>query len=142
MRDIKIGFILLLVTFSFSALAQHPCGSDAFLEDCAPALGDYTFIKTFDVKPKMGEKTKVSYIMSKGSKFKIVICDQDLKGYEMKVKLYDRNKKLISSNYISSSKKYYPSINYNCTATGVYYIEASFKSTKEGCGVLILGFTK
>ena len=132
-------FLLLVGVINVIQGQGKPCGSDAFLEECAPGLGDYTFVKTFDVKPKMGEKEEVSYIMSKGAKYKIVICDQKIKGYEMKVKLYDRNKKLIFSNYMNS--KYYPSITYTCSATGVYYIEASFKSTKEGCGVLILGFT-
>lgn len=119
------------------------CNTDAFLEECAPALGGHTFIKTFNVSTdKSGPLTKVSYVFSKGSNYKVVICDENIKGNRMKVKLFDRNKKMIATNYMSSSGKYYPALSYTCSATGVYYIEASFKKGKEGCGVVILGFTK
>lgn len=130
------------VLYSFNLKAQS-CGTDAFLDKCAPSLGDFTFIKTFKVNiNKEGEKKEVSYVFSKGSTYRIVICDEEIKGREMKVKLFDRNKKLIASNYLSSSRKYYPVLNYTCTATGVYYVQSSFKPGKKGCGVLILGFTK
>lgn len=130
------------ILFSFNLKAQS-CGTDAFLDKCAPSLGDYTFIKSFMVDvDKEGEKKEVSYVFSKGSTYRIVICDEEVKGKEMKVKLFDRNKKTIASNYLSSSRKYFPVLNYTCTATGVYYVESSFKSGKKGCGVIILGFTK
>lgn len=143
MKLINYMGVLFLMSITSAFISQgNPCGSEAFLEACAPALGEYTFIKTFDIAPKMGEKQEISYIMSKGSKYRIVVCDQDIKGYEMKVKLKDRNQKLIASNYLSEERKYFQTLNYTCPATGVYYIESSFKSNKEGCGVIILGFTK
>ncbi len=126
-----------------SFVLGQSCGTDAFLDKCAPTLGDYTFIKTFMVDiNKEGGRKEVSYVFSKGSTYRIVICDEEIKGNRMKVKLYDRNKKLISSNYLSSSRKYFKVLNYECTATGVYYVESSFKTGKKGCGVIILGFTK
>ena len=135
-----MSFFLLLSGVSINA---QVCGTDAFLDKCAPALRDYTFIKTFKVNvDKEGGEEQVSYVLSKGSTYRIVVCDQELKGNRMKVKLYDRNKKMIASNYLSSSRKYYPVLNYKCTATGVYYVESSFKPGKKGCGVIILGFTK
>lgn len=139
-----LGISLFSIFFLCSFIAKsQSCGTDSFLDQCAPSLGDYTFIKTFmvDVK-KEGEKKEVSYVFSKGSTYRIVICDEGVKGNEMKVTLSDRNKKTISSNYLSSSRKYFPVINYTCTATGVYYVESSFKPSKTGCGVIILGFSK
>ena len=138
----KISIIILPFVLLTSLTPGGPCGSDSFLEACAPELGDYTFLKTFDVVPAQGEKKQVSYIMSKGSKYRIVVCDEDTKGHDMKVKLLDRKKKMIATNYLSDKKKYYPSITFTCPATGVYYMEASFKSSIKGCGVIILGFTK
>jgi len=135
-------FIVFGMLYTFNVSAQS-CGTDAFLDNCAPSLGDFTFIKFFKVNiEKEGTKKKVSYVFSKGSTYRIVICDEGVKGKEMKVKLYDRNKKLIASNYLSSSRKYFPILNYTCTATGVYYVESSFKPSKKGCGVIILGFNK
>jgi hypothetical protein len=123
--------------------SSNPCGSDAFLDNCAPALGEYQYINKFDVNIKEpGGNYEFSYVFSKGTNYRIVICDQNDKSNKMEVKLYDRNKKLIASNYMSSSKEYFPVLNYNCAATGVYHMEAKFKPSKTGCGVVILGFSK
>lgn len=136
--------LLSLLVLAFASMAftsNPPCGTDAFLENCAPSLGDFFFLKTFDVQPKeAGDKTQVKYIMSKGASYRIAICDSGDEKNPMKVKLLNRDKKLIATNYLNS--KYYPSIDFKCTATGVYYIESSFKPNKEGCGAIILGFQK
>jgi len=60
----------------------------------------------------------------------------------LKIKLYDRNKKLVTSNYLSSSKKYFQVLNYKCTAACVYYVESSFKPGKKDYRVLVYGFKK
>lgn len=142
---IFIYFIIILTTTSFISLPTPTpsCDSDDFLDNCAPALGDFTFIKTFNVDvKKSSEKTEYSYVFSKGSEYRIVICDQNIAGKKMVVNFYDRGKKLIGTNYLKSSKKFYPTINYQCSATGVYYIEAFFEEDKTGCGINMLGFKK
>ncbi|MGZ3862962.1 MAG: hypothetical protein ACXVPN_11165 [Bacteroidia bacterium] len=136
--------LFLIVTLSIILSSYKPCtdcGSDAFIDKCAPSLGDYTFIKTFNIQvDKADGKFEFSYVLSKGSNYRIVICDQNSEGNKMIVNFYDRNKKLIASNYLKNSKKFFPSLNYTCSATGVYYIEASFENGKSGCGANILGF--
>jgi hypothetical protein len=133
----------ILVTFALMLCSGNPCGSDAFLNSCAPELGDYTYINKFDIEVnEPGKKPEFSYVFSKGTTYRIVICDQGQSDNRMEVKLYDRDKKLIATNYLSSKKEYFPVLNYKCAATGVYYIESKFKPTKTGCGVVILGFSK
>lgn len=132
---------LLLTSFSFSN--GNPCDSEAFLNKCAPSLEDFVFITTFKIGvEKEGGKTEYSYVLSRGTNYRIVICDQNETGNKMIVNFYDRNKKLIASNYLKASKKFYPSISYPCPATGVYYVEAFFEGNKKGCGLNILGFKK
>jgi hypothetical protein len=59
----------------------------------------------------------------------------------MVLNLYDRNHKLIATN--KANGKYYNKVGYNCTATGVYYIETYIDNNAKGCGVSsILGFKK
>jgi hypothetical protein len=59
----------------------------------------------------------------------------------MVLNLYDRNHKLIATN--KANEKYYNKVGYNCTATGVYYIETYIDNNAKGCGVSsILGFKK
>ena len=146
MKKIKtkasIILVLIVAPFIIASTFTSDCGSDEFLDKCAPSLGDYKFIKTFnvDVAKSGDKKTEFSYVFSKGSNYRIVICDQNAEGNRMIVNFYDRNKKLIASNYLKASKKFFNMLNYTCSATGVYYVESSFEGDKGGCGVNILGF--
>jgi hypothetical protein len=136
----------MLIGLSFimhSFIGSPPCESDEFVDGCAPALGDFVFIKTFNVNiDKPGSKTEYSYVLSRDSEYKIVVCDRNDPGKKMIVNFYDRGKKLIATNYLKSNRKFYPTINYKCAATGVYYVEAYFEGDKSGCGINILGFKK
>ena len=137
------GILIVTLLSLFSFATNPPCESDEFIDSCAPVLGDFVFIKTFNVNiVKPGNKTEYSYVLSRDSEYKIVVCDQNDPGKKMIVNFYDRNKKLIASNYLKATKKFYPTINYKCAATGVYYVEAFFEGDKNGCGINILGFKK
>jgi hypothetical protein len=139
---VKATLGLVLISLS-SFIVNPPCESDDFVDSCAPALGDFVFIKTFNVSvDKPGNKIEYSYVLSRDSEYKIVVCDQNDPGKKMIVNFYDRSKKLVASNYLKSNKKFYPTISYKCAATGVYYVEAFFEGDKSGCGINILGFKK
>ena len=120
------------------------CDSDDFLDNCAPSLDTYTYIKKFPVavKRKKSENTVFSYVFSKGSTYKLIVCDQDSEGGKMIINFYDRNRKLIASSYDKRSRLHHDVLLFPCTATGVYYIEGSFDGSGGGCGVCILGFDK
>ena len=146
-KSINVVICILIFTFHFSlftsAFAQ--CTSDAFLDKCASSLGEFTFIKSFNIsidKKSSDSKYEYSYVFSKGSTYKIIICDENINGNKMIVTLFDRNHKMIATNFNKASKKFYPLFSYPCSATGVYYLEVTFENGKEGCGVNILGFSK
>lgn len=140
----KKALALLVVSLTMmSASIGPPCDSEAFMSSCAPNLEDYVFIKAFPIEStKQGSKSEYSYVLSRGSSYRIVICDQNVNGGRMIINLLDRDKKLIASNYMKSSKKFFSLLNYTCAATGVYYVEAYFEGEKKGCGLNILGFKK
>lgn len=140
MKMLKIILLLTVIMSSASSFGQ--CDSDEFLDNCAANLETYTFIKAFNVSMKKSDKVEYSYVFSKGSSYMIIVCDQNVPGKKMIVNLYDRNHKLIVSSYNRKTKSYYPSLVYPCSATGVYYMEATFEDSKGGCGVCILGFKK
>lgn len=129
-----INILLLIPLLSF----KDKCDTDAMLEQVVPTLQPYTFMKKFDIVDK---KTEYSYVFSRDSEYKIMASNGG-KEVRLILNLYDRNKKLISSNYVKSSKKIYPSVTYKCAATGVYYVESFFEDEKEGCGINVLGFKK
>src|ERR1039458_616769 len=121
-KSINVVICILIFTFHFSlftsAFAQ--CTSDAFLDKCASSLGEFTFIKSFNItidKKSSDSKYEYSYVFSKGSTYKIIICDENINGNKMIVTLFDRNHKLIATNFNKASKKVYPLFSYPCSAT-------------------------
>jgi hypothetical protein len=136
-----LSVAILFLTASF--VSSTACDPEELLKKNAVALDDYVFIKSFNVEThKVEEKVEYSYVLSRGITYRIVICDEDEKGKKMIVNLLDRNKKMIATNYVKANKKFYWTLNYTCSATGVYYVEASFEGGKKGCGLNILGFKK
>ncbi len=134
--------ILFIAVFALPELAFGQCDSDAFLDNCASGLDDFTFIKAFNTSMNKNGTEEYSYVFSKGSTYMILACDPDIDGKRMIVNLYDRNRKLIVSSYNKKTKTFYPDLVYPCSATGVYYMEVTFEGSKGGCGVTVLGFKK
>ena len=136
-RIVKYFFVTVTITLcSISGFSQ--CDDEGFLDKCSGELKDFTFVKSFESSGKQ----EFSYVFSKDHNYLLTVCDQVTGGGRMVVSLYDRNHKLILTSYNKATKKYYPSVGYKCTATGVYYIETSFDENAKGCGVSILGFKK
>ena len=100
-----LGFVLV------AGIANAQCSSDAFMDNCSSALDDFNFIKSFEyANPKGGAKNEYSYVFSKGSTYRIVVCDENIAGNKMVISLYDRNHKLIASNFDKASKKVFPAL--------------------------------
>lgn len=135
---------VLVASFMSLNLKAQSCSSDAFYNECATKLEKALFIKAFEVESKTFKKGETSieynYVFSKGTTYLITSCDKEES--PMIIELYDRNQKLIASNYDKVKKKFYPKIAYPCSATGVYYLKYKFKSNQEACGISMLGFTK
>ena len=98
--------ILIIMAFVIPGNLFAQCDSDTFLDNCASGLETFTFIKAFNTQMKKTDKQEFSYVFSKGSTYMIIGCDQQIKGERMIVNLYDRNHKLIVSNYNKKSGKF------------------------------------
>ncbi len=128
-------FSIIFLIAALEGFSQ--CDNEDFLDKCSSQLNEFTFVKSFE----SSKKTEFSYVFSKDHSYVLTVCDNSTAKGKMMVNLYDRNHKLITSSYNKASKKYYPAISYNCSATGVYYIETDF-SDSNCCGVSILGYKK
>ncbi len=137
-----IGFILLLLPV---VIVSGQCSDKSFLTQCATSLGDYQFTKAYKInKPVMqevGQKKQVeySYVMKKGTDYKLAICSQDTSN-KLIFKLYDNERNLIASSYDKDKDKHYSAITFSCQATDTYYLVGYFEKTPNTCGVGILGF--
>ena len=135
----KKHFITILFTLSIGLYAQAQCSTS----NCPSKLGDFTYIKTIYVDQTKNETkpNQISYLFSKGSTYMILSCDQEIKGSRLIVNIYDKSKNLIATNKVK--RKVYPSIEYPCPATGMYYIESYYEEdSKDPCGVNVIGFKK
>lgn len=145
MKNFKVLILIILLGGVFMpGNISGQCDSEGFLDECVPSLDTYTFIKKFPVsiKRKKSENMVFSYVFSKGSTYKMIVCDQNNKGEKMIINFYDRNRKLIASTYSKKNREHHEVLLFPCTATGVYYIEGKFEGSGGGCGVCILGFDK
>lgn len=133
-------FVLFALLYPLGVFGQ--CDNDITLNNCASKLGTYNFIKYFTVGANQKKKSnpEFSYVFSTGSKYIMIACNENVVGGKMIVSLYDREHNLVASTYDESTKSYYDKLIYSCSATGVYYIRASFIDAKKGCGMCILGF--
>jgi hypothetical protein len=131
----NISPVLLLAFLLISKFLSAQCNMDDLADKCATQISDFKYIKSFDTDTKK----EFEYVFSKDHSYLLAICDQAAAKGKMEVNLYDRNHKLVATNYNKQTKKSYPSINYKCSATGVYYIEVTFDDG-GGCGVTVLAF--
>lgn len=136
-------FFSLIFFFLIVFVGKGQCDIDALMSKYAPVLDEFVFIKSFNVEVKKdGDKSTYSYVFSRGNEYRIVLSGESASGKKMIINLLDRDKKLIASNFLKTGKKFYPTVNYICSATGVYYVEAYFEGDKQGCGINILGVKK
>lgn len=144
----KLLFITLFVNIAIGVCFSQ-CRVEDIPDNCASALGDYKFIKAFEVdkvyfknNPKSSKK-EFSYVFIKNTNYKIVICET--KGSDnLVVDIYDSNRKLLVSNYDKKSKKYYSSIGCVSSATGVCYLRYTYNTNTppKYCALTILGVKK
>lgn len=139
----SIALLLGAAVISASFIGLDGCDPSALLKKNTPALQEYTFVKSFPVEiKKNGEKSEYSYVMSKDTKYRLVVCDGDGTNTRMIVNVYDRDKKLIISNFTRRNKVFSEKLDFDCKATGVYYVESFFENENKGCGLNILGYKK
>ena len=137
--SIKIWSLALIGFVLFTAQTVD-CDDENFLDNCASQIAGYKFLKANKVSISGGKSStsvELSSVFSTGSTYILTATGGN---GNMIVTLFDRNRKMIMSNYNKSNKKFYPSITYKCTATGVYYFKYEFENGGAGCGVGIIGF--
>jgi hypothetical protein len=143
-KEKTLWLLLLVLCLIIPRVSFGQSDSDELLDKCAGNLGTYNYIKSFRVNSGLWKKvnSEYSYVFSKGSTYIMIACNESTDKGKMIISLYDRDNKLIASNYDENTKSYYSDLLFPCSATGVYYIRISFEGMKRGHGICILGFNK
>ncbi len=130
-----IGLVNVMI---FSTHTSAQCPSTTLYNSCKSGIpASCIFIKSFNVETS---GTEVSYVFSKGTTYVITTCGNT--DNNMKFELFDRDHKLIASNYDASSKACKPKVGYPCAATGVYYMKYTYLNGHNDCGVSMIAFVK
>lgn len=147
MRKLNILFILfaiLLIGNSSKLLAQS---GQELIDICNMVAGDAMYLKDFQIKldaAKPGEEpptSRFSVVLSKNTEYLFSICNsKDYQG-EAIFHLYDNNR-LITTNYIIATGKYYSKVTFKCSSTGVYHLFITIKEGQQGMAVALLSFVK
>ncbi len=136
-----INIIVLLFCIAPSTFAQ--CDADEHAEACIPKLKEgFNFVKSYSIDGEGGSKAKVeySYVFAKGTQYFINICSGAENTDGIVVSLYDSSRKLVSTS--DANGKLYSAVAYPCNATGIYYIQFTFKNSQNYCGGAVLGFKR
>jgi hypothetical protein len=141
-KEKKFWMLIIICALLIPRVASGQSESNVLLDKCASSLGTYNYIKSFNINfsPWKKANSEFSYVFSKGSTYILIVCNENTSGGKLILSLYDRNHNFIASTYDEKSMKHYPELLYPCSATGVYYIKASFEGTRRGHGLCILGF--
>lgn len=147
-RNIRLYLVMILILAVSGKVLSQP--ETVLVDRCVERCGDdATYLKDFTVKLESsdaGGKLKVakrSIILKKNTMYRFQVCDAETSNGEAVISLYDSDdQKKVASNYLKSSDKYYSSVDFKCTKTGVYHLLTSFKEGKAGRAVVILSFLK
>lgn len=135
-------FIFLFFALISTHFLQAQCNTESYIEKSIKKIQPqgFTFIKSYPIAGKEGKK--FSYVFSSGSTYVISLSNADANNKGFFVTIYDVNKKPMVVSVVEG--KYYPTINFPCKMTGLYYMEFAFadKDTKDFCAAAVLGMKK
>ena len=147
MRNIYIIFALFAIILLGNSNKLSAQSGQELVDICGMIAGDATYLKDFPIKldaAKPGEEPptqRYSVVLSKNTEYLFSICNSKDYPGEAIFHLYDNNR-LITTNYIIATGKYYPKVSFKCSTTGVYHIFISFKEGEQGLAVTLLSFVK
>jgi hypothetical protein len=132
--------IVLSLIFFFCSFDGSDCDIEKTKSICITKLNNgFSFLKSYDLDEKEEE---YSFIFSRGVNYMLTSAlSQDVES-QVEIRLYDKSKKLLYTNY-NKRKKTYSNIIYSCTYTGVHYIQyVNRDDSKSKCGVGVLGYKR
>ena len=139
----KIALLLILSAGILSSDAVAQCNPDDFTTACVPQLATgFNFLKSYRIDGEGGSKGKVeySYVFTKGTQYYINICANGAASDGIIVSLFDSNRNQVATSKIDN--QILKAVQFQCLATGIYYITYTFDKSTAYCGGSALGFKR
>lgn len=138
----KFLYVLLVFFLWNGANAYAQCSFEKYTQKGIKMLTHdhegFTYLKSFDIAGVEGKK--FSYIFTHGSNYLITLANGDVHSKGVFINIYDSNDKLVATSQVNG--KFYPTIQFNCKATGIYQLKFTFEGADEHCAVGVLGMKR
>jgi len=139
----KLIFCIAIFLAVFSSESSAQCSPDEYTNQCIPKMGEgFNFLKAYRLDGKDGTvpEFQFSHLFTKGNQYMINLCAGGESTDGLVVTLYDSRKQQIATSYVDG--KYIRGLIFPCKATGIYYINYTFKDSEDYCGGSVMGFKK
>ncbi len=138
LRAIK-GLLLLLIFHSAGAQSLSLQNRPDCISQLLPGMN---FIKNYKLDNSSDKRSKIeySYVFTKGTTYNIHICHGESKNVKTpEIAIYDYNRNKVASNV--SEGKTLNSILYQCSASGIFYLQYILDQSSPYYGESILSFS-
>jgi hypothetical protein len=133
MKNIILISLIVLCPILGSTTAFAQCDSELYSNKALKALqAGFTFVKSY--------KIEYTCVFSKDTSYMIRMESKDGGPNGIVATLFDSNRQELATSHVNN--RFFPGWTYKCKATGIYYLNFSFKDTNNYCGAAVLGFRR
>jgi hypothetical protein len=143
MKNIILVSLIALFSVIGSSTAFAQCDSELYSNKALKALqAGFTFVKSYKIDGKNGVRKNIEYtcVFSKDTSYMIRMESKDGGPNGIVATLYDSNRQELATSHVNN--RFFPGWTYKCKATGIYYLNFSFKDPTSYCGAAVLGFRR
>ncbi|MGN0029824.1 MAG: hypothetical protein ACI35Q_08885 [Marinilabiliaceae bacterium] len=133
--------LALVAIFTMASAASAQCG-DELMKQALGAMGNYQYIKDFDIKLAAGTSktgSKFSVVLNSRTHYQVNIANGSSNAENVVVEIYDGDN-LIGSN--SANGKVFTAFQFICSKTGVYKLHVCTAGNTEACARAVLSLVK
>jgi len=142
------NFLTTIFCFAFLFSFSQQCTIKKVKElenTCVSKLKTFEYLSSFPMTPTQftygGEKIEFKKNFYKGTTYVFVLNDLSQSTNKLVVEIFDNHHRLVATNHIKNSSKFYAKIFFPCKSTGVYYVRYSYNDDKPSCGFSVMGFS-
>lgn len=138
---IKRTIAIVAMALGMGAASWAQCG-DELMKAALGAMGNYQYIKDFDIKLQAGTSTegkKFSLVLNSRTHYQVNIANGSSNSENVVVAIYDGDK-LIGVN--QANGKTFPAFQFICSKTGAYKLHVYCPGGTEACARAVLSLVK
>ncbi len=127
------------MAFSVNVVAQ--CNSEASDVRCVEKItASNTFVKSYKLDGARTGDVEFSSVLVKDTQYYLNLCEEGLVSDHVVINVYDRERKLVTSN--KNDQSILPEISFRCNQTGIYYFVFKKSPASTICGIGALSFSR